>query len=1456
MKFFKAMSAKSGIAFVLVPHLDPKHDSLMVELLARQTTMPVLEAREGEPIQVNHVYIIPPNKFLAIKDGRLRLSVLPDPRGRQTALDTFLRSLAEEQAERAIGIVLSGTGSHGTLGLKEIKMAGGMAMVQEPESAGFDQMPRSAIATGLIDYVLPPERMPEAILAYVRQPYVSTGPVTAPGPESSPELLNRILVLLKARTRYDFRSYRKNMLLRRIQRRMGLSQVDRLGAYLELIRENQDESRALCKDLLIGVTGFFRDPEAFQVLEQRVIPELVARKGGEAPLRVWVPGCSSGEEAYSIAMLLIEQFSQAKIAMNTQIFASDLDEDALAVARRGIYSESVAGDLSADRLRRFFTTIDDHSYQVNKALRDAVVFAPQNLIGDAPFSKLDLITCRNLLIYLEPEVQKKVIALFHFALNEGGYLMLGPSETIGRQADLFEVISARWRIYQRKAATRRQPIEIPLDFGMSGRLPIAGMETLVGTAAGLEELMRKKLLADYAPAAVLINRRFEVLCFLGPTVNYLEFPSGEPTRNLLALARQGLRTKLRAVVSEASHTGESVTDSCPHVRRDGNYVPCKLTAKPFGEPKTQDDLLLVIFEDRLELPPGPTRRGEILKESALTSQLENELRTTREELRGTIEEMESSNEELKASNEEMMSMNEELQSVNEELETSKEELQSTNEELNTVNSQLNQKILELNAVNNDISNLFNSIDIPTVFLTTDARIRRFTPAAIELFNLLATDFGRPIGDVTRKFTNDQLVEDCQAMLEKQTPIERELRAENGQFYLRRVLPYWAADHRLDGVVVTFIDLTESKRTADLVNEARLYAESIVATVREPLVVLDASLRVRSANPSFYRSFRLRAEDAVDRPLFALAEGRWDTPPLRRTLEEVLSRSSDVVDFELELPFEEIGDRTMLLNARAIPALDDRPPLILLAIEDITPRKRAEQELKTLNQTLEDRVSSRTAEARMRAAELEQSERDLRAQEQILHAVLQSLGEGVVVSATDGTFLVFNPAAIGLIGLGPTDVGPSEWQRYYGIFLADQTTPCPLGQFPMMRAIGGEEVREMELFFRNEAKPEGVWLSVSSSPLYDDGATVIGGVCVIRDITERKRAEDLLRESETRLRAIVTTAVDAIVTIDEKGLIESCNPAAEQMFGYSAGAMIGQNIDLLIPPVQFDLYSADAAQYLKVGESSIHARGREVIGRRSDGSTLPVDLTLSESHEGTFHLFTGVMRDISERKKLQQELLSIAEAEQRRIGQDLHDDIGQELTGLAMKAETLFEIVTEREIPEHALAADIVAGLDRTRSKVRALSRGMVPVEIDSSGLVSALEELTARLGDVHNISCAFECPDRSIEIDQHLATQLYHIAQEGITNALKHARAQNIRVTLEARESAIKLQISDDGVGMPASGARTDGMGLRIMYYRAALIHGKLDVRSNATGGTVVSCLIMRGTEHGTGDLEGPRPEG
>ena len=825
--FFSHMPANSNMAFVLVPHLDPSHQSLMVELLAKQTAMPVCEVTDNLLVEPNHVYIIPPAHYLSIKKYMLQLASPPETRGAEIAIDSFLRSLAEDQKERAIGIILSGTGSHGTSGLQAVKANGGMAMVQNPDTAEYDRMPQNAIDTGCIDYILPPEEMPDVLIKYAQHAYVKGDWNPDQLPETEQDQLSRILALLRARIKYDFRCYRKNMLLRRIQRRMGLNHVDHLSEYLELLRNNTDEVDRLYRDLLISVTGFFRDSEAYRVLEQRVIPYLIEHNKSEVPVRAWIPGCATGEEAYSIAMLLIEQFSAAQKSPNIQIYASDIDENALEFARQGIYPQSIATDISAKRLARFFTPTDSH-YQVKKQLRESVVFAAQNLISDAPFSKLDLISCRNLLIYLDPEVQRKVISLFHFSLHEDGFLFLGSSETVGRQLDMFETVSKKWRIFRRIGPTRRDLINFPIVSSYKRR---GLLQPLIETASSQElnfaELTHRQLLQDYGPASALINRKYEILYFYGATGDFLEPPTGEPTRDLMAMARQGLRTKLRAACHKAISQNQSVTDSSARVKCNNGWQPCTLTVKPIIDTKQAEGLLLVSFQIRETMPPADLNKSENAEaESSLVNQLEYELKSTREDLQSTIEEMESSNEELKASNEEIMSMNEELQSSNEELETSKEELQSLNEELRTVNNQLQDKVEQLDQASNDMLNLLNSSNIATLFLDTQFRIQQFTPATGRLLKLIDSDIGRAINTFATDFTGDDLLEDARLVLEKLASVEKEIHSRDGHAYLRRCQPYRTPDNRIEGVVITFDDMTErlkaeaqSRRLAAVVRDS-------------------------------------------------------------------------------------------------------------------------------------------------------------------------------------------------------------------------------------------------------------------------------------------------------------------------------------------------------------------------------------------------------------------------------------------------------------------------------------------------------------------------------------------------------------------------------------------------------------------------------------------------------------
>jgi two-component system CheB/CheR fusion protein len=934
-KFFVAMPADSGVGFVLIPHLDPKHESLMVELLARCTKMPVVEATAGMAVEANRVYIIPPNKYMTISDGILHLTG-PVERGDPfTSIDLFLRSLASDKQEKAICIILSGTGSHGSLGLKAVKASDGMAMIQDPNTAEHSRMPESAIATGLADYVLPAEQMPEALIKYI-QNYVNGAKTSAEEPEA-PDHLNQVLALLRTRTKLDFRSYRKRMLIRRIERRMSLSHFKSIADYLAFLREHADEVKQLARDLLISVTHFFRDPEAFQALEENVIAPLMGAKKSDAPLRVWSAGCATGEEPYSLGMLLLEHLAAAQKNCQVQIFATDVDEDALEVARHGMYADSIAADVSSERLGQFFTRMDDAAYQANKQLREIVIFARQNLIADAPFSKLDLIVCRNLLIYLEPEVQKKVIALLHFSLNVGGFLFLGPSETIGKNNDLFEPVSKNWRIFQRIGPSRPERVEIPIATTVDPLVPVR-LLTAPSTARpiGFADVTHRMLLDQFAPAAVLINRKYEILYFYGPTDLYLTVPSGEPALDLMVMAREGLRTKLRSAIHKAVRESGPVA-LIAKVKRNGDYQPVIVTLRPVQGPQDADGLLLVAFQDsdHYGVPPIPP---ETVVEEPVVRQLEYELKATKEDLQGTIEELESSNEELKSSNEEVMSINEELQSANEELETSKEELQSLNEELTSVNSQLQEKVTELETANNDMANLLNCSEVAILFLDKHFRIKRYTAPATRLFNLIATDLDRPISDITPKFLDNTLQRDIEQVLRTSMPQEKQLQTSDGCWWNRQITLYRTLDNRTEGVVLTFSDVTQVRRADE---QARRLA-AVMRDSNDAVILHDFDGKIISWNHGAEQilgyggveASQMNIDQITPEELRARSHAQW----------ERLRQGERVDSWESQRRTK--GGR-MLDVWVTLTALKDemgRPVAIVKTERDITGRKQLEREV--------------------------------------------------------------------------------------------------------------------------------------------------------------------------------------------------------------------------------------------------------------------------------------------------------------------------------------------------------------------------------------------------------------------------------------------------------------------------------------------------------------------------------
>jgi chemotaxis methyl-accepting protein methylase/nitrogen fixation/metabolism regulation signal transduction histidine kinase len=949
-KFFTAMPAEGGVAFVLIQHLDPTRRSLTADLVSTYTRMGVVQVEDGMRVEVNRVHVIPPNTYLSIRHRALHLSAPSAPRGLRMAVDWFLRSLAEEQQDRAIGILLSGTGTDGTLGLKEIKAAGGMTMVQDPTTVQHDGMPRSAITSGCADYVLPAEQMADVLLTYVRHTAATVVGTTTPS-DKAPDTLASVLALLHARTAFDFSDYRKGTLQRRIQRRMSLQRLGEMTAYLKLLERDPVEVTALFKDLLINVTSFFREPAAWQILQEQVVRPLVAAKDANTPLRIWVPACATGEEAYSIAMVAIEERQANGRLPRAQIFASDVDAEVLDTARAGVYPEGIAAQVSPERLSRFFIK-SAHSYQVTKELREAVVFAQQSLITDPPFSKLDVVSCRNLLIYLEPAVQERILALLHFALGEGGYLFLGSAETIGPHADLFEAVSTRWRIFRRIGPTRHAKLRLPVVAPAPRKRARPPSEPTPDRLATMAEQM---LLQRYAPACAIIDRSGEVLYYHGRTGDYLAQPGGPPTQDIVAKARDGLGSKLRGAIQDAIQEHRRVVATGVQMRRGEAFPRVTITVEPLDTPTGSGDAWLVSFEDT-PAPPAigaaAARSGRASghRDPALVGQLRYELKTTQEDLQKTVED-------VSAANEELMSVNEELQASNEELETSKEELQSLNEELTTANTQLESKIAELEAANNDLDNLLTSTNIATLFLDTHLRVRRFTPAATALFSLISSDIGRPLADIAQKFTDPTLLSDAVAVLRETIAPEREVQTHDGRWYVRQILPYRTRANQTEGVVITFSDVA-----AQALQEARLYAESIVDTVREPLLVLDGDLQVLSANRSFYATFLLSKDETVGRSLYALGDGDWEIPQLQALLGEVLPRQRVLNDFEVAHEFAALGPRNMLLNARTLHRGGGRPDLILVAIEDVTERRRALIALRELEDRkhLEDEVRRRQA----------------------------------------------------------------------------------------------------------------------------------------------------------------------------------------------------------------------------------------------------------------------------------------------------------------------------------------------------------------------------------------------------------------------------------------------------------------------------------------------------------------
>jgi two-component system CheB/CheR fusion protein len=1380
--FFGAMPPKTGLVFVVVVHLDPTHESLMPELLSHVTGLSVEQARDRQPLEVDHVYVIPPNRTLTIDQGLLRVREVADRRSLRGAIDHFLRSLAEAEGDRAVAIVLSGTGTEGTLGARAVKAGGGLVMAQAPDTAAQPGMPASVIATGLVDVVLAPDKMPEALLSYLRSARAHRGPLAAA--EAKPlEGLPAILAALRARTKYDFRGYKKGTLQRRVERRMGLKQIDNVAGYLDFLRTHPAELDQLFKDLLSGVTSFFRDPPAFDELATTVLAALVRERDQDAPIRIWVPGCSTGEEAYSIAIVLAEQVAAAQSACRAQIFATDVDDDALEIARAGTYPESIALDVTPQRLQRFFTR-EDHRYTIVKSIREAVVFAVQNLTSDPPFSKLDLVSCRNVLIYLEPEMQERLLSLFHFALSPGGYLFLGSAEGVGPLDELFVPISKRRRIFRRVGLGTRPPAEFPapsLAATDAGRVAVK-----IATEPTVATLADQLLLEHFAPAAVVVRSTGQVVRFYGTMGRYMALPKGEATLDALALVQDALKPTLRAALHEAVRRNRRTVVETLDVTRDRARATLRVTVKPLDGGPTAERLWVILFEDILP-PARVTSRTTGRGQGDLVRRLESELRATKKEQQHLVEQLESSNEELKAANEEVLSMNEELQSTNEELTTSKEELQSMNEELTTLNAQLQDKVHELTGVNDDLANLLVSTDIATVFLDTDLRIKRFTTAASHVFNLQKPDIGRPMSHIASNLVEVDLSREGRTVLDTLTAVEKEVAAKSGRQYFLRALPYRSGEGRaVQGVVLTLIDVTTLKRAERDLRAAReQVAEELRRMTRLHELsahllgpgdvhamlenVIRAAVDITAAEMgNIQRSdeagvLTIGASTGFDRPFldfFARVDGQSDsvcaaaTASRRRVLVEDVT-ASPILAGRPSLPvMAAAGVRavqsTPLFNRpggflgvfsthyREVHRFDEAElrwiDLLARHAADVIERQRAEERLAHAHQYLEARVADRTRRLSL-MHDVARSINEASTWDEALHRALRHL------------------------------CSTEHWQIGY-VYLPRPGHPDTIA--PVVSCFEDERFRAFNELSMRQRYARGELLAgrvfAENKPFWAQEVEAL-------EVAIPRRAA-IARAAGLRAGVALPVAVrDEIVAVLEI-FSDQEHPVDEQL------TVLMQNIG-------------------------------DQIGR------------------------------VLERERTTARMADLVWREQQGLLHTLHDSLGQSLTALGMLSAGLNERLMAADAETAGTAAEIARQTQLALDQVRLLAKDLFPVDIDAESLLTALRDLASATESLHKIVVRVEGDVPKALHDGKVATELYRIAQEAVTNSVKHAQAKTITIRLRDPGGVLRLSIADDGIGIPPT-EPGDGAGLRIMRYRAASVGASLTVERGATGGTVVTCSLRQ----------------
>jgi two-component system, chemotaxis family, CheB/CheR fusion protein len=1472
MELLKHLPLDTGMGFVLVQHLDPQHESALTQILTRVTSLPVREITNNLGVESNHVYVIPPNTNLAIAQGILKLQPRPQTRTPHRSIDFFFESLAEDQRERAIGVILSGTATDGTLGLEAIKAEGGITFAQD-DSARYDSMPRSAVAAGCVDFVLSPQDIAKELGRIAKHPYIAgqtpfaaeddrtaatqneddatpmppgsyeTAPTGARQVRAQAEAaadgkvggngFRKILLLLRNHSGVDFSLYKSTTIQRRLTRRVVLNRQNTLEDYANFLRGNTRELDALYSDVLISVTSFFRNPEAFDVLKRNVFPKLLKQRGDD-PIRVWVLGCSTGQEAYSIAIAFVESADQAPRIRRLQVFATDLNDTLLEKARQGLYAKSLVQDVSPERLRRFFVE-EQGGYRISKPLREMVVFARQNIISDPPFSRMDLISCRNLLIYLQPSLQKKALPAFHYALKPEGYLLLGASESIGSFTELFEPTDKKHKIYSKKAAPPRT-FQLPVrKSGGEEHSPEQPRKAETAITIGIgqpEEGLRSELSAQreadrvsvnqFAPPGVLVNEELQILQFRGQTSAYLAPPTGKATFNVLKMAREGLKLPLRAAINKAKKENKTARDENLRVSENGSSRTVNLEVIPLKN--LRERCFLILFEDaekhQRSVASQPPQSAEhpigddsaVKNEPHRLAELEFELTETRDYLQSVQEQHEAANEELQASNEEIQSANEELQSINEELETSKEELESANEELTTVNEEMAYRNAELVHLNSDLANIQTSAQLAIVLLRRDLTIRRFSAQAEKQFNLVATDIGRPFSHVRhnliferrarraspsvfpRRWKADRRQADWPKEATGRAPgaegsprdlesfiaeviatvreHQREVRDTEGRWYSLRVRPYFTLDNKVDGAVLVLVEINELKRNEQAVAVERDNAEAIIRMTRDPLVVLSSDLRVHTASDGFYLTFKLQPMDVEGRVIYELCNHQWDIPGLRQLLEELLPSSSFFDNFEVTHEFQGIGRRTMLLNARTLRGSGDEASRILLGIQDVTEVKQ------------------------FRSAAQENAEKF-----ELLFD--QSPLPKWVIEVETLRFIDVNEAAVDHYGYSR--------EEFLGMSVLDIRTPEAGQKLQATLACPPHRPPERDSCQHRKKSGEVIDVELRSSEIRLAGRRA--WLTAILDVSERKRTEDVLRRAAEFDEAVMTNMGEGLYTVDAQGLVTTLNPAAEKMLGWKLEELRGRKMHDMTHYKHPDgrPYPAEECAGFQVLRSGKAVTNYDDVFVRKDGTFLDVVYSSAPLKAGDeIAGLVVVFRDVSERKRAEE---SLREADRRKneflamLAHELRNPLApirNALEILRQREESREAVhsasaMMERQIGQMARLVDDLLDVSRiSRGKIE-LRKG--PIELASA--VNHAVDAARHLVESKSIDLNVSLPQEPVYLNAD-PIRLAQVVGNLLSNACKFtSKGGRIWLTAELTSKGdqspeVLIRVQDTGIGIAA----------------------------------------------------------